>query len=36
MVNLYVKLIKQGKMALSDVPERWRQQAAERLEEENG
>lgn len=36
MVNLYVKLIKQGKMAISDVPERWRTQVAERLEGENG
>ena len=35
MVNLYVKLIKQGKMTVEDVPERWREQVRERLEDEN-
>lgn len=36
MVNLYAKLIRQGKMAVEDVPERWREQVREKLEGENG
>lgn len=36
MVNLYAKLIRQGKMTVEDVPERWREQVRTRLEEENG
>lgn len=36
MVNLYAKLIKQGKMTVEDVPERWREQVRTRLEGENG
>lgn len=36
MVNLYAKLIKQGKMTVEDVPERWREQVRAKLEVENG
>ena len=36
MVNLYAKLIRQGKMTVEDVPERWREQVRTRLEGENG
>ena len=34
MVNFYVYRIKSGKMTLEEVPEKWRAQVAERLEEE--
>ncbi|MGN0607666.1 MAG: CD1375 family protein [Oscillospiraceae bacterium] len=36
MVNLYAKLIRQGKMTVEDVPERWREQVRTKLEVENG
>lgn len=32
MINFYVNRIKQGKMTLEDVPERWREQVREKLE----
>lgn len=32
MINFYVNRIKQGKMTLEDVPEKWREQVRERLE----
>lgn len=34
MVAVYVRLIKAGKMALDDVPARWREAVAAKLEEE--
>lgn len=34
MTAVYVRLIKAGKMALDDVPARWREAVAARLEEE--
>ena len=34
MVNVYVRLIKAGKMALDDVPARWREAVAAKLDEE--
>ena len=33
MVQLYVKRIKEGKMTLEDVPERWREAVREALGE---
>ena len=35
MVNFYVYRIKNEKMTLEDVPPKWREKVAERLEEEN-
>lgn len=35
MVNFYVYRIKKGKMTLEDVPPKWREQVAEKLEEES-
>jgi len=32
MINFYVNRIKQGKMTLEEVPEKWREQVRERLE----
>lgn len=32
MINFYVNRIKQGKMTLEDVPEKWREQVKEKLE----
>lgn len=32
MINFYVNRIKQGKMTLEDVPEKWREQVREKLE----
>lgn len=32
MVNFYVKRIRAGKMTLEEVPERWREQVREVLE----
>lgn len=32
MINFYVNRIKQGKMILEDVPEKWREQVREKLE----
>lgn len=34
MVAVYVRLIKAGKMALEDVPSRWREAVAAKLAEE--
>lgn len=34
MVKLYVKKIKEGKMVLEEVPERWREEVRKALEEE--
>lgn len=34
MVNFYVNRIKQGKMKLKDVPERWREAVRQALEDE--
>ena len=34
MVNFYVYRIQKGKMTLEDVPEKWRAEVAERLEED--
>lgn len=34
MVAVYVRLIKAGKMAIDDVPARWREAVAARLAEE--
>ena len=36
MVNFYVKLIRLGRMELSDVPERWREAVEQALNNENG
>ena len=33
MVNFYVKRIRKGLMTIEDVPERWREQVREALEE---
>ena len=33
MINFYVKRIRQGKMTLEEVPERWREEARRALEE---
>ena len=33
MVNIYVRWIKQGKMTLEEVPERWRAEVEEKLKE---
>ena len=32
MINFYVNRIKQGKMTLEEMPEKWREQVRERLE----
>ena len=32
MINFYVNRIKQGKMTLEEVPEKWREQVREKLE----
>ena len=32
MINFYVNRIKQGKITLEEVPEKWREQVRERLE----
>ena len=32
MINFYVNRIRQGKMTLEEVPEKWREQVRERLE----
>lgn len=34
MVKLYVKRIKQGRMTLEDVPERWRDAVAAALQDD--
>ncbi len=34
MVNLYVKLIKMGRMTIDEVPELWREKVREALENE--
>jgi hypothetical protein len=34
MINFYVNRIKQGKMTIDDVPERWREAVREKLENE--
>lgn len=34
MVNFYVRRIKQGKMTLDEVPEKWREDVRKALEEE--
>lgn len=34
MINFYVNRIKQGKMIIDDVPERWREAVREKLENE--
>lgn len=34
MINFYVNRIKQGKMNIDDVPERWREAVREKLENE--
>lgn len=34
MVAIYVRRIKAGKMALEEVPEKWRAQVEEKLSEE--
>lgn len=34
MINFYVNRIKQGKMAIDNVPERWREAVREKLENE--
>ena len=34
MINFYVNRIKQGKMTINDVPERWREAVREKLENE--
>ena len=36
MVNFYVKLIRLGRIELSDVPERWREAVEQALNNENG
>ena len=36
MVEVYVRLIKAGKMALEDVPARWREAVSAKLEEKEG
>lgn len=33
MVKLYVKRIREGKMTLGDVPEKWREEVRKALEE---
>jgi len=33
MVKIYVKRIREGKMSLNDVPEKWREQVRKALEE---
>ena len=33
MVNIYVRWIQQGKMTLEDVPERWKAEVEEKLQE---
>ncbi len=33
MVNIYARWIKQGKMTLEEVPERWRAEVEEKLKE---
>ena len=33
MVNFYVNRIRQGKMTIDDVPERWREAVRQALEE---
>lgn len=33
MVNIYVRWIKQGKLTLEDVPERWRAEVKQKLQE---
>ena len=33
MVNFYVKRIRQGKITLEEVPERWREEVRKALEE---
>lgn len=35
MINFYVQRIKQGKMTLEEVPEKWREAVRERLENIN-
>lgn len=35
MINFYVQRIKQGKMTLKEVPEKWRQMVKEALENIN-
>lgn len=35
MVNFYVYRIQKGKMTLEEVPEKWRDKVAEKLEEDN-
>ena len=32
MINFYVNRIKQGKMTLEEVPEKWREQVREKIE----
>lgn len=34
MINFYVNRIKQDKMTIDDVPERWREAVREKLENE--
>lgn len=34
MINFYVNRIKQGKITIDDVPERWREAVREKLENE--
>lgn len=34
MINFYVNRIKQGRMTIDDVPERWREAVREKLENE--
>lgn len=35
MINFYVQRIKQGKMTLEEVPQKWREAVRERLENIN-
>ena len=35
MIKFYVQMIKQGKMTLEEVPEKWRQMVKEALENKN-
>ena len=34
MINFYVNRIKQGKMTIEEVPEKWREAVREKLENE--
>ena len=36
MAKLYAKRIKQGKMTIDEVPERWREEVEKLLEEDEG